>query len=40
MEDIDADDGYLETIKYFHVPLADMRIAIKNLYFPDSSMPI
>jgi hypothetical protein len=41
MADIDADDGYLEeTFKYFHVPLADMRIAIKNLYFPDSSTPI
>jgi hypothetical protein len=41
MADIDADDGYLEeTFKYFQVPLADMRVAIKNLYFPDSSMPI
>jgi len=41
MADTDADDSYLEeTFNYFHVPLADMRIAIKNLYFPDSSMPI
>lgn len=41
MEGIDADDGYLEeTFKYFHVPLADVRIALKNLYFPDSSTPI
>ena len=41
MADINADDGYLEeTFKYFHVPLANMRIAIKNLYFPDSSMSI
>jgi hypothetical protein len=41
MADADADDSYLEeTFNYFHVPLADMRIAIKNLYFPDSSMPI
>jgi hypothetical protein len=41
MADIDADDGYLEeTFKYFHVPLTDMRIAIKNLYFPDSSLSI
>jgi hypothetical protein len=41
MADTDADDSYLEeTFNYFHVPLADMRIAIKNLYFPDSGMPI
>lgn len=41
LADVDADDSYLEeTFKYFHVPLADVRIALKNLYFPDSSTPI
>jgi hypothetical protein len=37
---IDARDGYLEEIfKCFHVPVTDMRIAIKNLYFSGSIMP-
>ena len=39
--DSDAGDSYLEeTFKYFHIPLTDTRIAIKNIYFPDSSTPI